>query len=247
MGRVSIVAAASLILAVAATAGAGSIQDRAEYRASTGLTLGTLYTAGSPGPWGGIGYQLNADFQLNLVYQSGVADGDVDALNDYNYPTALNYSDDERYFLQVDSGGGLPIGTWDFINGVQHYALDSGQPWVQWTLSYWDDVTVAGVTEYQFHTILAGDILADIPGGDPYLRVLPSAGYRTFLWDGFANPVEVFEGATIKCEVAGYSYLGDLSEGKVLKVHLVPEPLTMLGVFAGVAGLAGYLRKRRSA
>ena len=30
-------------------------------------------------------------------------------------------------------------------------------------------------------------------------------------------------------------------------VNVIPEPLTVLGVFAGVAGLAGYIRKRRSA
>jgi len=32
-----------------------------------------------------------------------------------------------------------------------------------------------------------------------------------------------------------------------LELTAVPEPLTVLGVFAGVAGLAGYIRKRRQA
>ena len=238
-----LLAVTGLILAVTATAGASSIQDRAEYRPSTGLTLGSLYDGTDGTVWGGIGYQLNADFQLNLVYQDGVDDSAVDALNDYNYPTALNYSDDERYFLRVDAGGGLPIGIWDFANQTQYYAPDSGNSEIQWTLSYWAG-PYSG--EYQFHTIFAGDILDTIPD-DPFLRVLPSAGYRTFLWDGLANDVEVFEGATINSEVAGYYYLGDLTEGKVLDVKLIPEPVTMAGMLMGVGGLVGYIRRRRTA
>ena len=243
MRVLQLIVVAGLILAVSGTAGASSIQDRPEYRASTGLTLGNLYDGTDGTVWGGIGYQLNADFQLNLVYQDGVDNDDVDDLNDYGYPSALNYADDERYFLRVDAGGGLPIGTWDFVNLEQHYALDSGADWVKWTLSYWAG-PYSG--EYQFHTILAGDILDTIPD-DPFLRVVPSAGYRSFLWDGFANEVEVFDGAFIDSEVAGYYYTGDLGVGKVLDVKLIPEPVTMAGMLMAVGGLAGYIRRRRTA
>jgi len=245
MRCVAAVIAVGLLLAVTGTAGATSIQDRDEYRPSTGLTLGNLYAGGAGSPWGGIGYQLNADFQLNLVYQAGIDDSDIEALNDWNYPTALNYADDERYFLRVDPDGYLPIGTWDFHNSEQHYALDTGEEWVKWTLSYWDDVTVEGETQYQFHTIFAGDILDTIPD-DPYLRVLPTAGYRSFLWDGFANDVEVFEGASVKCEVLGYYYSDSLEPGKTLDVKLIPEPMTMAGLVLGVGSLVGYVRRRRA-
>jgi hypothetical protein len=91
-----------VVLTAALPAGAISIQDRPEYRPSTGLTLGQLYAGGAGSPKGGIGYQLNADFQLNLVYQAGIPNAGIDALNDYNYPGALNYADDECYFLRVD-------------------------------------------------------------------------------------------------------------------------------------------------
>ncbi len=52
---------------------------------------------------------------------------------------------------------------------------------------------------------------------------------------------------------AGAGWSGDIGEGVVqpsrdiearLDVTLIPEPLTMLGVFLGVSGLGGYLKRR---
>ena len=40
---------------------------------------------------------------------------------------------------------------------------------------------------------------------------------------------------------------GTFTEPEIDAVMAVPEPLTMLGVFAGIAGVAGYIRKRRTA
>ena len=55
--------AAGLILAITGMAGAASIRDRAEYRPSSDLLLGS-YVAGK-------GYQMPDEFQLNLEYQAG--------------------------------------------------------------------------------------------------------------------------------------------------------------------------------
>ncbi len=40
---------------------------------------------------------------------------------------------------------------------------------------------------------------------------------------------------------------GDFSFSKDKRVELIPEPLTMLAVFGGVAAVGGYIRKRRTA
>jgi len=230
---------AALILAIAATAGATSIQDRPEYRASTGLTLGEYYDGSQTPHYGAIGYVIADPFQLNLLYQQPYTEAQINAFNDYGYPTTLNFPDNDYYFLRINTSGGLPIGIWDYENNVQYYAPDNEEPWVKWTLSYWSH------SGGYFHTVFAGDILdmAD----DPYLRVVPGAAYRTFLWDGLANYVEVFSGATVQCEVLGYYTYGDIEQGTQLDVKLVPEPLTMLGVFLSVSALTGYIRKRRMA
>jgi hypothetical protein len=213
----------TMILSVVGVSHAG-IQDHPNYVPSSDLVLG-------PPDAGGKGWQIAQDFQLNLVYQSGIDDTAIDAFNNYNYPTALNFADNEYYYLKVDTNGSLPIGIWDFDNGTQEYAPDSGEEWVKWTLSY------HGSTGYQ--TIFAGDIT-----GDPFLHVRPTAGYRTFLWDGLANDVEIFNGATVKSEVLGYLYTGDLCEGSVLSPKLIPAPGAILLGGIGVS-LVGWLRKRR--
>ncbi len=238
MRYLTAVAALGLLLAVTGTAGATQIWDRPEYRPSSNLTLGA-YNDGSQTPHSGaVGWVIAQDFQLNLLYQSPYTEGQINPFNDYGDPNTLNFPDNDYYFLRLDENGGLPIGIWDYENAVQQVAPDSGEDWVEWTLSYWSH------SDGFFQTIFAGDILSDIPD-DPYLRVRPSAGYRTFLWDGLANDVEIFDGATVKCEVLGYWYLGDLAEGTQLNAKLIPEPVTMAGLMIGIGALGGYIRRRR--
>ena len=201
------------------------ITDNPYYVPSSNLTLGSYVPSK--------GYQLAAEFQLNLVYQPGIENTAIDALNNYGVPDDLNYADYDYYYLMVNPSGGLPIGIWDYSTGadpVQLFAPDSGESWVKWTLSY------HGSTGYQ--TILAGDIV-----DDPFLRVRPTAGYRSFLWDGLANDVEIFEGATIDCEVLGYVYEGDLAEGLSLTPKLVPVPGAVLLGILGLGAVGIKLRK----
>ncbi len=229
MRYLGVLAAVSMLLAVTATAGATSIRDNPSYVASGNLVLGALDADK--------GYQLTGPFQLNLEYQTGIADSKIDAFN--SYLSGLNFPDGTNYYLKVSAAGGLPIGIYDFwdLDGdgvTQEYAPVTAQ----WTLSYWEG------SPDLYQTILAGDILAEVPD-DPYLRVLPTGGYRSFEDGGLANEVEVFNGATIQCEVLGYSYTGNLGTGTVLTPKLVPEPLTMAGLALGIGSLATYLRKRK--
>lgn len=218
-----------------ATGTYADLTGRTEYRASTGLTLGAYYdpvSSGSPHE-DAIGYVIADPFQLNLLYQDGIADSAINAFNDYNYPGALNFADNDYYFLRI--GSNLPIGIWDFENAIQYYAPDSEEPWVDWTLSYWSH------SGGYFQTIFAGDI--QVSGSDTTLSVNPYAGYRTFLWDGFANDVEVFNGALVGSEVVAYTFSGTIGEGSISGVTVVPEPATMLLLGAGLIGLAGVRRK----
>ena len=243
MRYVAFLAGIGLLLAVTGTAGATSIRDRAEYRPSSDLTLGT-YVAGQ-------GYQMPDEFQLNLEYQAAIPDAEIEAFNDYfldKTPPELNFPDGERYYLMVDCDGNLPIGIWDYIASpmAQEYAPDSAEDWVQWTMSY---RYTSGTDDY-FQTVLAGDIVTS--GSDTFLRVLPSTGFRAFVGDAAANYVEVFDGATVLSEVLGYhpsQTCSDLEAGTAtgtLEAELVPEPVTMAGLMLGIGCLARYVRKRRT-
>ena len=231
---------ATIILTIGGVASAtgtyADLTSRTEYRASTGLVLGTHYNPVPSGSAheGAIGYVIADPFQLNLLYQAGVDDSYIDNFNDYDHPN-LNFPDNDYYFLRIDVSGGLPIGTWDYANSIQHYALDSGDSDIQWTLSYWSH------SGGFFHTALAGDI--QVSGDDTTLSVIPGTSFRSFLWDGLANPVEVFNGAFVDCEVGGYTFNGPIGTGSTSGVILVPEPTTMC--LFGLGSLSLIRRKRK--
>ena len=229
------ICAVAVILAVSGVASAtgtyADLTSRAEYRASTGIELGILYDGTQTPHTGAIGYVIANPFQLNLLYQAGIDDSYIEDFDDYDHPN-LNFPDNDYYFLRIDAGGGLPIGTWDYDNGIQHYALDSGDGDIQWTLSYWSH------SGGFFHTALAGDM--QVNGSETTLSVRPGTSFRSFLWDGLANPVEVFDGAFVDCEVGGYIFDGAIGTGSVSGVNLVPEPATLC-----LLGLGGLMLRRR--
>jgi len=243
--QMAVIAAAALLAATAAqatwTGTYTELKARAEYEASTdiGIASSTEYTGlggDNPGYNGGVGYQLS-DFQLNLLYQAikgktrAETRSDIEAFDDWRSSSLgdHNFPDGETYFLRVDTDGGLPIGNWGSLDGTQEYQDDSGESWVQWTISGWWDN--GSHTQAEFHTILAGDIV----GGD-YLRVV--GDYRSF--GNEVNVVEVFEGEPLRCEVVGYTQdMGNLN----LQVDLLPEPMT-LGLLA-LGGVGALVRRRR--
>jgi len=247
MRSVTVAAILAVLLTVGTTASAwtGSYADltsRAEYEASTDIPLyGLTYYTGlggdNPGAEGGIGYRLT-DFQMNLLYQAigsqSISDTRqaIEDLDDWRYAPLGNYNfpDGENYFLRIDTEGGLDIGNWGSLDGTQEYQSDSGESWVQWTISGWWDNSSHTMAE--FHTILAGSIDGD------FLEVI--GGYRAF--EGEVNPVEVFEGHQLLTEVGGYTL--DLDD-QMLYVTLTPEPATMsLLALGGVVALARRRRQR---
>ncbi len=235
MRYLTICLAAGLILTVTATAGATSIWDRAEYRPSSDLLLG----ATGAGYNGDSGYSITDAFQINLLYEAGMTSAEmaaVDAFNDLNMP-ALNFDDEEWYFLQIDLSGGLDATEYDAGVTVGGEVTATG---FQWTLTGWNQ------------TVFAGSIIDE--GASQFLLVDPAQGYRAFPGDLMVNDVEVFDGI-VPSEVIGYRIHMDRTtfesqtdfDEQVLEVQIVPEPLTMLGLFTGIAGLAGYIRRRKLA
>ncbi len=198
------------------------ITDRPEYKPSTDLVLGAW---GSE--WGGsMGFVIADPFQLNLLYQPGVLNSDIDAINDYDpYGTwTVNFSDNVEYVLNINLAG-LPVYTYP--------AGNAAEPGIQWTLTGWHQ------------TILAGKVV--VGSGSVFLEVVPKSTYRPFPDDPPVNDVEVFSG-NVACEVLGYTFYGnlnDIGEGSRLEVSLIPAPGAVLLGTIGVS-IVGWLRRRKT-
>ena len=189
---------------------AGTIASDPDYKASTNLSIGALVTIREGTQWELTGYEISDEFQLNLLYQAGILDSDIDNINHYwqvMTGATYNFPDHEEYVLNVSAAGGLTIYEYD---GMQE---TTGGPDIKWTLTGWHQ------------TILAGDII-DNGNGTITLQVLPIGTYRPFVGDPPVNNVEVFDG-DVDCEVLGYTFtgsIGDIGDGSVLSVILVPAP-----------------------
>ena len=188
---------------------AGTIASDPDYKASTNLSIGALVTIREGTQWELTGYEISEEFQLNLLYQAGILDSDIDNINHYWDPMGwtYNFGDNDEYVLNVSAMGGLKIYEYD---GMQE---TTGGPETKWTLTGWHQ------------TILAGDII-DNGDGTITLQVLPIGTYRPFVGDPPVNNVEVFDG-DVDCEVLGYTFtgsIGDIGDGSVLSVILVPAP-----------------------
>jgi len=236
--------AMGLLLAINGVAQADQIWDYPlDYVASTNLILGNLGTDNSGTP----GYIIASPFQLNMLYQPGILNSDIDAINNYLGGTppawpegSYNYSDNTEYVFRFDQAGNLPL--WAFDAGTYESgqypdgAIQQGPtgPEIKWTLTGWGQ------------TILAGDIV-DQGNNTYFFQVLPAGTYRPFPNDPPVNDVEVFSGQ-LACEVLGYTFHGSLDNlaGGILEVKPVPLPGTLLLLGSGLAGLVLW-RKRRQA
>ena len=250
MSRISMVMTAGVMLAVAAATSANSVGLD---RSSSGLALnqGSLNLAGgnyaTTSAW-----DLNTGFQVSLMGEVETPPNPEWNFNHYNpggttYDWAhFNFADYPYYHVALDSAGGIAASF--YYSGPTGETLD-------WALYYTD-------TSGSVQTVLGGTMEnpnVDASGNfSAFLRVSPTCTYRTFdgTGEGLPNTVEIWGGLGKKTDLVGYAIgqpgqvAGDTwtSTGDITFTPvLVPEPLTVFGVFAGVTGLAGYVRRRRSA
>jgi len=109
--------------------------------------------------------------------------------------------------------------------------------------SNWNQYTADGLTVNDIYDKLAGTYVS-VPGSGLLTDLDALYGTEKILF------IDVIAGYMTNSPAA-YTCLDGiemtLDSGDVAKLNLaVPEPVTMFGVFAGVAGLGGYLRRRLS-
>ncbi len=231
MRTVAFIAAAGLILTVTATAGAVTISSTALVT----LTVGQ-YDVSS---WGGgivtfTGIDLEDLTTGELILKFGGASG-------YNtFPISL----------RQDVGVGKQI---DLAQAFDH-KFDGG------TKSSHTFNTNAVTGPFDIRAILVPDPYDGAWIITPQYRI-PTGSADDMPVDGSIGDLDVwhtFSGGTYTSEYA--FYLTDLEAFAQLdtaasgfaeiagaSVAVIPEPLTMLAVFTGIAGLAGYIRRRKLA
>ena len=158
----------------------GNIQDQSYYIESTDIVFdGSTYYEFpdyyEPGK-GGLGYKITEAFQLNLCYQEGTPNSQIDNFNMWqlpDYPSSdLNFPDGwDCYYFEIDPSGGLPVSLWrpwmSEGESPTRVGIGSGSPSTQWTINGW--------WNERFHTIMAGDIV-----NGNFLRLSPARTYRVF-------------------------------------------------------------------
>lgn len=221
------VMAVGLALAITATAGA----------TSTSLSMDIRGTINSEHSYAGVGDWMQVG---PLGPNGGFAWGEV-----------LSYSassDLPQVGEDLDKYGWAMEGTidtvdWDSGTGTGTVTY-SGDWWINYLGSgsgTYDYQTKAWALETGTFTMTANfdsGTTAEVTG-----HVIPSASYN-FTWpEGHA------EGTTVDWSSAGSGWLlnGQFDTNELTGTVVVPEPLTMAGVLAGVAGIGAYLRKRRMA
>jgi len=99
-----------------------------------------------------------------------------------------------------------------------------------------------------------GQVTLTLTGGGVLNLVIPNstniAGGSVLYYGVIATSgAETFTSVTFGNTAAGSDYFAfdDMTIGTLEQVKIVPEPVTMAGLFLGVGGLAGYLRRRKHA
>jgi hypothetical protein len=242
--------AAGLILAASATAWANTVPS------STLVFQGTLTDAGG-GAYTGVLYHVNAATETSLGLGDGVGGYDIYAK-----------SGSTAWFGNDPSSG--PVWTSQAI-GADHDAWPTWTPdtpdWYQYSLkltaSTWAVRNHAGSTAANPHSTIArgvpmsgsmdwnamiatetdvgaylpGTGTSEIPGGAASQG--GGAGYwdMDWAWGSEAVPLQYSDFAV------SVNYVENGTSTVALTP--VPEPLTMLGVFAGLAGIGAYVRRRK--
>jgi hypothetical protein len=180
------------------TLGFESIRSNLLYQPSTGFGLGAWQAESGGEPVSG--FVLADQFQINLEYQPGVLNSEIDAWNNYGEGSLTNWNDPEYYVLTVDPSGGLTA----YSYGLDPDASEN----LEWTITGWG------------HTILGGYIDGN------RLVVSPENTYRPFDATAMVNAVEVFDGQ-LHCEVVAFTFTGaveSIGDGTQLGVELVSDP-----------------------
>jgi len=155
--------------------------------------------------------------------------------------------------------GGTPLTTWRQTADAGSYAIAQGssaEP--PSNIEMWFDLNFAGANPTSATLPPGSYVYMDIQayqtiGGketrviNESLRYGDPGVYGNGKWYAFATKNGTDSWIDISSYVGNIDYTGYHIKGLWDARSPVPEPLTMLGVFGGVAGVAGYIRRRRLA
>lgn len=170
-------------------------------------------------------YGLYYNYVDMTFFKAPIADNFTLRLHDVD---VVSGDPEEAFSYELNIGAGIRTDTGEDYSGLTIYQYDFANlniPIGSGTtlLSIIDDTIEPAVNGY-WHWVSAND---DDPDDTWWRREdsQPVGEENTFYWTSYSG------------------FLGD----RAFSLEVVPEPLTMLAVFAGLAGLGGYIRRRRVA
>ena len=171
------------------------------------------------------------------------ASHDTKALVDYDPGEELRWFDK---IVEIEQGDDLSA-PWRFEFVVTN---DSPAAWSDYHFEFWTVVQVPGTGELAFGERDTDFTLVDASWASS--TYLSSSAYPG-PWQG-AGVLEFWADSPADWQGVGQTntFTFAVSSSKhplfgIRQVATVPEPLTLLGVFGGVAGVGAYIRKRRTA
>jgi hypothetical protein len=202
-------------------------------------------------PWGYNGLTADGGVQRTVALSAIGSDIIIDPLtsntglvsqktrlrvNDTGTVAGLDVTDLVPGYRLVENGPGFGI-----MSGISTAYLDWTGGYLLSTTGPFDpNPAVWGEADPVLDYEMGSDQLANARTTQTFVAI-------DYVADGPISAVEHDLATALRANGTGWEFLSTSQQGNLDTTVIVPEPLTMIALFGGVAGLGGYIRKRRMA